>query len=180
MLLLIPILVQGQSMGRFENLSSVRYGLLVPNKTEGKQNIHFIGADFLCPIEEEEFYIGGKLSFIVDVTRTETHRVYHSPTEWTAHYDEKKKVRTIYPEVTFRKYLWEVGLCPYVQLNASYASSSLFVGIKPQIMIFELDVSGGYHLPFYGNPTERDPFMKRGFQFTLGISVPFGIFGIDI
>lgn len=178
-LLLTFIETKAQSLGSWERQSSIRYGHTFGKGFQNKK-VYSVGADFLLPIDEEEFYIGGKLSFITNITREEKYREYHSPNEWTTYYDEKKKVISVYPEITLRKYFWERNICPYAQAGISWASSSLFVGIKPQVMLFELDLSMGYHLPFYKDTTERVPFLPRGFQFILSCSIPFEVLGLEI
>lgn len=170
---------KSQSFGGWERLSSIRYGKTLSRDFKSKK-VSFVGADFLLPIEEENFYIGGKLSFITDITRKEKHREYHSPNEWTTYYEEKKKVVAVYPEITLRKYFWERKLCPYAQMGLSWASASLFVGIKPHIMLFELDLSAGYHWAFRSNSMEKAPYLPSGFQVLLTISVPFELLGIEI
>lgn len=171
--------VKAQSFGAWERQSSIRYGKTLGKGFQNKK-VHQVGADFLLPIDEENFYIGGKLSFIVNITREEKHREYHSPNEWTTYYDEKKKVIAVYPEITLRKYFWERNICPYAQMGLSYASSSLFLGIKPQVMLFELDLSVGYHFAFRSNPIEKSPYLPNGFQFMLCFSIPFEVLGVEI
>lgn len=167
-----------------ESLASVRFSSLIPQKVNDiKVSAFHIGADFRQPIGEENFYLGGRFAIVSFNKKKEQREKNPSSYGPLTNYDKDEnehKVLTLYPEITLRKYLAEQGFCPYAQMNASYASSSLFLGVKPHIFIFELDVSVGYHLPFYKNAMERDPFFPRGFQFLLGISVPFEMLGVDI
>lgn len=177
LLFFCSLLATGQSGAlSWDRQSSVRYGAWMNFDTKKiPRKMTYVGSDFFCPIGEEDFYLGGRLLFISEQANEEP-----SPTASTQKNEEKSKISTVYPEITLRKYFWERNLCPYAQMGLSYASSSLFLGIKPQVMLFELDLSAGYHWAFRSNPMEKAPYLPSGFQVLLTISVPFEVLGIEI
>lgn len=172
-LFLVIFSVKAQ-LGDWKYQSSVRYCVILPEETIN--DVHSFGADFYCPISGKDFYLGGRLLLVMGMFKIENKS---SNPLMPPQPEEKERKLVIYPEVTLRKYFGEGNIRPYAQAGLSYASSSLYFGIKPHIFLFELDLSIGYFLPFYKNVMEKKPYLPSGSQFMLGISVPLEVLKLE-